>query len=88
MYQEKGMYSNKAPLFKGDDYALWKIRMKIYLMGLGFNVWKYVENGYTAPTNPPIVTTRNQICNDNSREVNAILGGLKNHIFVKIIHSK
>jgi len=38
MDQEEGMSSNKAPLFKGDDYALWKIRMKIYLMALGFDV--------------------------------------------------
>jgi hypothetical protein len=56
MDHQEGMYSNKTPLFKGYDYALWKIRMKSYLLALGFDVWKSVENGYTTPATPPIDT--------------------------------
>jgi len=82
------MYSNEAPLFKEDDYALWKIRMKKYMLVLGFYVWKYVENGYTAPTTLPTYTLGKKICNDKSRIVNVILGGLTNLIFVKVIHYK
>jgi hypothetical protein len=88
MDRQEGMSSTKEPLFKGDDYAIWKIRMKSYLMALGFDVWKSVENEYTEPTTPPTDTTRKNICNDNSREVNAILGGLKNPIFVKVMNCK
>jgi hypothetical protein len=88
MDHQEGMYSNKAPLFKGYDYALWKIRMKIYLMALGFDVWKSVENGYTTPTTPPTDIAGKKICNDNSRAVNAILGELTNPIFVKVMHCK
>ena len=57
-------------------------------MDLGFDVWKYVENCYPAPATPPTDTIGKNICNDNSRAVNAILGGLKNPIFVKVIHCK
>jgi hypothetical protein len=62
--------------------------MKSYLMDLGFDVWKSVENGYTVPTTPPTDTVGKKICNDNSREINSIIGGLENPIFVKVIHCK
>jgi hypothetical protein len=82
MDQQEGMYSNKEPLFKGYDYALWKIRMKIYLFPFGFDVWKYVIDAYTSLATPPTDTIGKIICNENSREVNAILGGLTNYIFL------
>jgi hypothetical protein len=88
MDQQEGMSSNKAPLFNGGGYALWKIRMKSYMLALGFDVWKSVVDGYTAPTTPPTDTAGKNICNDNSRVVNAILGGLTNSICVKVMHCK
>jgi hypothetical protein len=88
MDQQEGMSSNKAPLFKEGGYAFWKIRMKNYLLALGFDVWQSVVDGYTAPTTPPTNTAGKKICNDNLRAVNAILGGLKNPIFVKVMHCK
>jgi hypothetical protein len=42
MDQQEGMSSKRTPLFKGNDYALWSIRMKSYLMALGCDVYKYV----------------------------------------------
>jgi hypothetical protein len=77
MDQQEGMSNNKAPLFNGGGYALWKIRMKNFLLALGFDIWKSVVDGYTAPTTPPKDVAGKKICNDNSRAVNAILGGLK-----------
>jgi hypothetical protein len=53
-----------------------------------FDIWKSVVDGYTAPTTPPTDVAGKKICNDNSREVNAILGGLKNSICVKVMHCK
>jgi hypothetical protein len=86
MDQKEGMSSNKELLFKGDYYALWKIRIKIYLMALGFDVWKSIENGYTTLATPPTDSAGNNICNDKSRAFNTILGGLTNPIFVKVMH--
>jgi hypothetical protein len=88
MDQQEGMSSNRAPLFKGNDYAFWSIRMKSYLMALGCDVWLSVVNGYTAPTTAPSDVAAKKLCNDNSRVVNAILGGLENPIFVKVMHCK
>jgi hypothetical protein len=88
MDQQGEMSNNKAPLFNGGGYALWKIRMKKFLLSLDFDVWKSVEYGYIAPTTPPKDVVGNKICNKNSREVNAILGGLKNSINVKVMHCK
>jgi hypothetical protein len=88
MDQQEGMSSNRAPLFKGNDYAFWSIRMKSYLMALGCDVWLSVVNGYTAPTTAPSDVAAKKLCNDNSRVVNAILGGLANPIFVKVMHCK
>jgi hypothetical protein len=81
------MSSNRAPLFNGNDYAFWSIRMKIYLMALGCDVWLSLVNLYTATTAPSDVAAK-KLCNDNSRVVNAILGGLANPIFVKVMHCK
>jgi hypothetical protein len=86
MDQQEGMSNNKAPLFNGGGYALWKIRMKNFMLALGFDIWQSVEDGYTAPTTPPKGAAGNKICNDNSRAVNGILGGLTNSICVKVMH--
>jgi hypothetical protein len=62
--------------------------MKSYLMALGCDVWQVVESGYTTPSTLATNTVANKLCNDNSRAVNAILGGLSNPIFVKVMHCK
>jgi hypothetical protein len=88
MDQQQGMSSKITPLFKGDDYDFWRIRMKSHLMALGFDIWKYVEDGYTAPSSPPTDVAAKKLCNDNSRVVNAILSGLSINVFVKVMHCK
>jgi hypothetical protein len=88
MDQQEGISSNREPLFKGDDYAFWSIRMEIYLTALGCDVWLSVVNVYTAPTTAPSDVAAKKLYNDNSRVLNAILGGLANLIFVKVMHCK
>ena len=61
MDQQEGMSSNKALMFKGNDYALWSVRMKSYLMPLGCDVWQAVESGYTAPSTPPTDTAAKKL---------------------------
>jgi hypothetical protein len=86
MGQQEGMSNNKSLLFNGGGYAPWKIRMKILLWVLGFDIWQYFLDGYTAPTTPPKYVAGKKICNDNSRVVNEILRGLTNSICVKVMH--
>jgi hypothetical protein len=53
MYQQERMSSNRAPLFKGDNYAFWSIRMRSYLMEIGCGVWIFVINNYDVPKTAP-----------------------------------
>ena len=62
--------------------------MRSYLMALGCDVWISVIKGYDVPEIAPSDTTAKKLCNDNSRVVNAILGGLANNVFVKVMHCK
>jgi hypothetical protein len=88
MDQQEGLSSNKEPLFNEGGYSLWKIRMKRYMLALGFDVWKSVVDGYTVRATLRTDIAGKNICNDNSRAINVILGGLKIYIFVKVMHCK
>jgi hypothetical protein len=88
MGQQEGMSNNKAPLFNGEGYALWKIRMKKFMLALDFDIWKSVVDGYIAPTSPPKDFGGKKICDDKSRAVNGILAGLTDSICVKFMHYK
>ena len=41
--------SSKIPMFEGDDYAFWSIRMKNNLMSIGPDVWELVLQEYKVP---------------------------------------
>ena len=58
------------------------------MMALGCDVLPSVVNYYTALAIAPSDASAKELCNDNSRVVNAILGGLANRIFVKVMHCK
>jgi hypothetical protein len=57
-------------------------------MVLGCDVWLSMVNGYTTPTTTPSYFAAKKLCNDNSKVVNTILGGLANPIFVNVMHCK
>ena len=44
---KEGITTNITPLFDGENYASWSIRMKIYFQALGFGIWESVTIGYT-----------------------------------------
>ena len=43
-------------------------------------------NRYNVPATPPIDNARKKLYEDNSKETNAILSGLVETIFVKVMH--
>ena len=40
----------RPPMFNGNDYAYWKVRMGIYLSSVDYDVWDIIETGYKSPT--------------------------------------
>ena len=48
--------SIRVPIFDGEDFVFWKIRMKHYLMSIGMEVWALVEEGYDVPKFIPTET--------------------------------
>jgi hypothetical protein len=67
---------NGTPLFDGKNYAFWSIRMRAFLQAQGFDVWKVVVNGYTAPDSPPTDNAGKNLSEYNSKAMNSILSGL------------
>ena len=43
-----------TPLFDGLNYAFFSIRMKVYLLAQGADVWRMIVNTHDIPANPPI----------------------------------
>ena len=73
-------------VFNGLNYALWNVRMKVYLQSQGVDVWKEVVNIYNVPTTPPIDQASKKLYEDNTKSMNAILSDLAETIFVKVMH--
>ncbi|XP_042984783.1 uncharacterized protein LOC122313675, partial [Carya illinoinensis] len=42
--------SSRPPLFCGDNYSFWKVRMRIFLQAQGREIWKCIVNGPYIPT--------------------------------------
>jgi hypothetical protein len=85
MTSHEGTSASKPPLFDGTNFSFWKIRMRTYLMALGADVWDVVETGYTKPV---VLATKDDKLefSFNAKGMNAILNGLAEAEFVKVMH--
>ena len=61
--------------------------MKSHLMALGFGVWKSMMKGYDASISSSVDVDEKAYIND-AKSLNAILNGLENLVFVKVMHCK
>ena len=43
MDQQEGKDSNRDPTLNKGEYAVWRIRMRVYLYSLGYGVWNAVK---------------------------------------------
>jgi hypothetical protein len=85
MTSHEGTSASKPPLFHGTNFSFWKIRLLTYLMALGADVWDVVETGYTKPV---VIASKDDKLefSFNAKGVNAILNGLDEAEFVKVMH--
>ena len=88
MDHQEGLDDNKPPLFIGNNYAFWSVRMRFHLMSLGCKIWSFVEKGYGIPNNLP--TDRDELdeYEFNEKALNVILKGLADSVFVKVMQCK
>jgi hypothetical protein len=85
MSSHEGTSTNKAPLFNGTNFSFWKVRMRTYIMALGADVWDVVETGYVKPV---VLANKDDKLefSFNAKAMNAILSGLAEEEFVKVMH--
>ena len=53
MDQQEGLATNKPPLFIGENYAYWSMRINFHLMFLGWKVWEATKKEYKIAENLP-----------------------------------
>ncbi|KAH9309097.1 hypothetical protein KI387_037008, partial [Taxus chinensis] len=58
-----------------------------HIMSLGFDVWNYVEDGFTNVVTPTS-TVNKKAHEDNSKAFNSIICGLRESKMQKIMHCK
>ncbi|KAL2325878.1 hypothetical protein Fmac_024936 [Flemingia macrophylla] len=46
----EGASINRPPLFCGDNYSFWKVRMKIFMESVHRSIWQAVVTDYKVPT--------------------------------------
>ena len=85
---QQGLATNIPPLFIGDNYAYWSVRMKCHLMALGYKVWRTVELEYKVPDDVPIDEGELSQYEANAKALNVILSGLSYSILVKFVQCK
>jgi len=85
MTSHEGTSAIKPPLFDGTNFSFWKVRMRTYLMALGVDVWDVVETGYAKAI---VLTSKDDKLEFifNPKGMNAILNGLVEVEFVKVMH--
>ena len=66
----------KIPVFSGEDYAYWKVRMRAFLQSMGAEVWEITKNQLyevLAVRTTPLQVTQHEA---NAKAVNALFAGV------------
>ena len=48
-FNSEGASINRPPMFNGDGYSYWKVRMKIFIEAIDLDIWNAIENGPFIP---------------------------------------
>ena len=74
----------KIPVFSGEDYAYWKVRMRAFLQSMGADVWEITTNQLyevLAVRAPPLQVTQHEA---NAKAVNALFAGVSRAEFSRV----
>ena len=78
------------PHFDGNNYAYWKVRMKVFLKSIDERVWNFVEYGWEKPTTlvSEQLTSQKEAVAFNSKAMNAIFNDVYIEEFKRISNGK
>ena len=78
------------PHFDENNYAYWKVRMKVFLKSIDERVWNSVEYGWEKPTTPVSEwqTSQKEAVEFNSKAMNAIFNAVSMEEFKRISNVK
>ena len=85
MDQQEDLATKKPPLFTRENYAYWSVRMRCHLMSLGWKVWAATEKEVPVGNQYPTNTIELGQYEGNAKALNAILSGLTNTMFTKVM---
>jgi hypothetical protein len=86
--ESNNMYKHGIPQFGGHKYVFWSRRMKTYIHAHGFEILQSIVDGYKEPTVPPTSERAIKIGQNNSKATNALLNGLGELVYTKVMHCK
>ena len=76
------------PVLNGNNYAFCTGRIKAYLQAQGFQVWNVALIEYQKPSTCPSDENNHRIYESNGKAKNALLNGLSDFVYVKVMHYK
>src|SRR6266540_2382893 len=73
------------PVFDGNDFQYWKVRMACFLEAVGMDVWRVTVEGYTPPGNPHAPTVEEEpLIKANAKAKNLLYGAMTKEVFNRI----
>jgi len=85
MDEEEVLDTNRPTLYIGENYAYWSVRRRCHLMSLGWKVWDATEKELKIGNQYPTNTVELGQYEGNAKALNAILSGLTNTVFTKVM---
>ena len=74
----------KIPVFSGEDYAYWKVRMRAFLQSIGAKVWDITRNQtyeVLAIRTTPLQVSEHEA---NAKAINALFAGISQAEFSRV----
>src|SRR5436190_7986812 len=73
------------PVFDGNDFQFWKVRMACFLEAMGTDVWRVTVEGYNPPVGPHAPTVEEEpLVKANAKAKNLLYGAMTKEVFNRI----
>ena len=73
------------PVFDGNDFQYWKVRMACFLEAAGTDVWRVTMEGYNPPVGPHAPTVEEELLvKANAKARNLLYGAMTKEVFNRI----